>query len=58
MPSKILIIDDEQSILNLVTVYLRPEGYEVQTATNGRFGEVMGGGLLLFAPVALSLRWG
>jgi len=38
MPSKILIIDDEASILNLVTAYLRPEGYEVQTAINGRSG--------------------
>ena len=38
MPSKILIIDDEQSILNLVTAYLRPEGYEVETAVNGRSG--------------------
>ncbi len=36
MPSKILVIDDEASILNLVTAYLRPEGYEVQTAQNGR----------------------
>jgi len=38
MQSKILIIDDEQSILNLVTAYLRPEGYEVETAVNGRSG--------------------
>lgn len=38
MPPKILIIDDEASILNLVTAYLRPEGYEVQTAINGRSG--------------------
>ena len=38
MPSKILVIDDEASILNLVTAYLRPEGYEVQTAQNGRSG--------------------
>ena len=35
MSSKILIIDDEQSILNLVTAYLKPEGYEVMTAGNG-----------------------
>lgn len=38
MQSKILIIDDEQSILNLVTAYLRPEGYEIETAVNGRSG--------------------
>jgi len=38
MTSKILIIDDEQSILNLVTAYLRPEGYELQTARDGHTG--------------------
>jgi two-component system alkaline phosphatase synthesis response regulator PhoP len=36
--SKILVIDDEQSILNLVSAYLRPEGYEVYTATDGPSG--------------------
>jgi two-component system alkaline phosphatase synthesis response regulator PhoP len=35
---KILIIDDEQSIINLVSAYLRPEGYEVHTATDGPTG--------------------
>ncbi len=35
---KILVIDDEQSILNLVTAYLRPENYEVYTATDGLSG--------------------
>lgn len=35
---KILIIDDEPSILNLVTAYLRPEGYEVYTANDGPAG--------------------
>jgi two-component system alkaline phosphatase synthesis response regulator PhoP len=39
MPNaKILVIDDEQSILNLVTAYLRPEGYEVYTALDGPSG--------------------
>lgn len=39
MPApKILIIDDEQSIINLVLAYLRPEGYEVHTATDGPTG--------------------
>jgi two-component system alkaline phosphatase synthesis response regulator PhoP len=38
MSPKILIIDDEVSILNLVTAYLRPEGYEIQTAMDGRSG--------------------
>lgn len=35
---KILVIDDEKSILNLVSAYLRPEGYEVYTATDGPSG--------------------
>jgi two-component system alkaline phosphatase synthesis response regulator PhoP len=35
---KILVIDDEQSILNLVSAYLRPEGYDVYTATDGTSG--------------------
>ncbi len=35
---KILVIDDEQSILNLVSAYLRPEGYEVYTASDGPSG--------------------
>ncbi len=33
--AKILVVDDEQSILNLVEAYLRPEGFEVQTALDG-----------------------
>ncbi len=33
--AKILVVDDEQSILNLVEAYLRPEGYEIRTATDG-----------------------
>ncbi len=36
MSAKILVVDDEPSILNLVTAYLRPEGYVVETAVNGR----------------------
>ena len=35
---KILVIDDEPSILNLVSAYLRPEGYEVYTASDGPAG--------------------
>ncbi len=39
MPApKILVIDDEQSILNLVSAYLRPEGYELHTASDGPAG--------------------
>lgn len=33
--SRILIVDDEQSIRNLVSSYLRPEEYEVRTAADG-----------------------
>lgn len=33
--AKILVVDDEPSILDLVTAYLRPEGYQVYTATDG-----------------------
>jgi len=36
--AKILVVDDEQSILDLVTAYLRREGYEVHTATDGPGG--------------------
>ncbi len=36
--ARILVIDDEPSIVNLVTAYLKPEGYEVFTATDGPSG--------------------
>lgn len=36
--AKILVIDDEPSIVNLVTAYLKPEGYEVFTAMDGPSG--------------------
>lgn len=36
--AKILVIDDEPSIVKLVTAYLKPEGYEVLTATDGLSG--------------------
>ena len=36
--TKILVIDDEPSIVNLVTAYLKPEGYEVHTAMDGQSG--------------------
>jgi len=35
---KILIVDDEPSILKLVTAYLKPEDYEVFTAADGHTG--------------------
>lgn len=37
-PAKILVVDDEQNILDLVTAYLEPEGYEVHTARDGETG--------------------
>src|SRR5215208_5253511 len=36
--AKILVIDDEPSIVNLVRAYLKPEGYEVFTAMDGNSG--------------------
>ena len=36
--TKILIIDDEPSIVNLVQAYLKPEGYQVYTAADGNAG--------------------
>ena len=36
--TKILVIDDEPSIINLVSAYLKPEGYEVYTASDGNAG--------------------
>lgn len=36
--TKILIVDDEESIRNLVSAYLRPEGYQVYTASDGQSG--------------------
>jgi len=36
--AKILVIDDEESILKLVTSYLRAEGYEYYTAADGLSG--------------------
>ena len=35
---RILVIDDEPSIVRLVAAYLEPEGYEVHTATDGPSG--------------------
>src|SRR5574339_385056 len=36
--TKILVIDDEPSITNLVTAYLKPEGFEIYTAADGNAG--------------------
>jgi two-component system alkaline phosphatase synthesis response regulator PhoP len=36
--AKILVVDDEQSIIDLVTAYLNKEGYEVHTAMDGPSG--------------------
>lgn len=34
----LLVVDDEQNILDLVSAYLRKEGYKVHTALDGRAG--------------------
>jgi len=36
--TKILVVDDEPSVTNLVSAYLRTEGYEVFTAADGNAG--------------------
>src|SRR5512147_875496 len=36
--TKILVVDDEPSIINLVSAYLKPEGYDVYTAADGPAG--------------------
>jgi two-component system alkaline phosphatase synthesis response regulator PhoP len=36
--AKILVVDDEQSIIDLVSAYLRKENYEVFTAMDGQAG--------------------
>ncbi len=36
--AKVLLIDDEKSILDLVSAYLEPEGYEIRTAMDGPAG--------------------
>lgn len=36
--TKILVIDDEPNIVNLITAYLKPEGFEVYTAEDGLSG--------------------
>ncbi len=36
--AKILIIEDESGILNMIKAYLKPEGYQVFTTTDGRSG--------------------
>src|SRR5690349_25105182 len=36
--TKILVVDDEPSITNLVSAYLKPEGYEVYIAADGNAG--------------------
>ena len=32
---KVLIVDDEPSIINIINAYLKPEGYEIFTASDG-----------------------
>jgi len=33
---KILIVDDEPNIVNVISAYLKPEGYEMFIASDGR----------------------
>ena len=35
MVNKILVVDDEKEIRNLIEIYLKNEGYEVKKASNG-----------------------
>ena len=35
MSSKILVVDDEKEIRNLIEIYLKNEGYTVLKASNG-----------------------
>jgi len=35
---KILVVDDEQDMLQMVTLRLQSAGYEIVTATNGKEG--------------------
>ena len=37
MAKRILVVDDDESILEVVQIVLESEGYEVQTATNSAF---------------------
>ncbi|HCI79574.1 MAG TPA: response regulator [Ktedonobacter sp.] len=37
MAKRILVVDDDESILEVVQIVLESEGYEVQTATNSSF---------------------
>lgn len=38
MAQKILVVDDESAIIDLITLILTEEGYEVSTAQNGKEG--------------------
>ncbi len=38
MPGKILVVDDEASIVNIISFNLKKEGYEVITASDGETG--------------------
>ena len=36
MSSKILVLDDEKEIADVIALYLKNDGYEVETAYTGR----------------------
>ena len=41
-PARVLVVDDERSIVELVATALRYEGFEVETAANGREALALG----------------
>ena len=56
---KILVVDDESSIRNLIRMQLEMEGYEVLTAADGREAREMEGraGCFDFGCYASGYRW-
>ena len=43
IPKRILIVDDEENFRHMLSVILIKEGYEVETASNGRRRTAEGG---------------
>lgn len=37
-PRRILVVDDEESFRHMLSVILKKEGYDVETASNGEEG--------------------
>lgn len=51
MPKKLLIVDDEAGILQLLKDYFEIQGYEVVTAKTGKLVSMPGGISAVFIPV-------